>query len=81
MRAANSPRRSGYITALLQHHPDNFDALHGLGRLHCQRGRYDTALVLMQAALRSDGGRADGFASLGLVFSFFAPLQGGAGQL
>jgi tetratricopeptide (TPR) repeat protein len=56
--------------ALLQHHPDNFDALHGLGQLHCQRGRYDTALVMLQAALRSDGGRAEGFASLGLVFYY-----------
>ncbi|MGB6344950.1 MAG: tetratricopeptide repeat-containing glycosyltransferase family protein [Xanthobacteraceae bacterium] len=54
--------------AVLQHHADNFDALHGLGRLHCGRGRLDTALVLMQAALRNDASRADGFASLGLVF-------------
>ena len=54
--------------ALLQHHPENFDALHGLGRLHCQGGRFDTALVLVQAALRSDASRAEGFASLGLVF-------------
>ncbi len=54
--------------ALLAQHPDNFDALHGLGQLHCRRGRYDTALVLIQAALRSDCSRADGFASLGLIF-------------
>jgi tetratricopeptide (TPR) repeat protein len=54
--------------ALLQYHPDNFDALHGLGRLHYRRGRLDTALALIQAALKADLGRADGFASLGLVF-------------
>lgn len=54
--------------AVLHHHPDDFDALHGLGRLHCQRGRLDTALILIQTALRGDAGRADGFASLGLVF-------------
>jgi tetratricopeptide (TPR) repeat protein len=54
--------------AVLQRHPDDFDALHGLGRINCQRGRFDTALVLIQTALRSDTGRADGFASLGLVF-------------
>ena len=53
--------------AVLDDDPDNFDALHGLGRLHCQRGRFDTALVLIREALKSDGGRADGFASLGLV--------------
>lgn len=55
-------------TALLQDHPDNFDALHGLGQLHYQCGRFDTALVLLQNALSTDGARADGFASLGLVF-------------
>jgi tetratricopeptide (TPR) repeat protein len=54
--------------AVLQYSPENFDALHGLGKLHCQRGRLDTALVLIQAALRFDCDRADGFASLGLVF-------------
>ncbi len=54
--------------AVLQHHPDNFDALHGLGQLHCRRGRLDTALVVIQTALRNDASRADGFASLGLVF-------------
>jgi len=54
--------------ALLRHQPDNFDALHGLGRLHYQRGRLATALLLIQMALQSDDGRAEGFASLGLVF-------------
>ncbi len=54
--------------AVLQYHPENFDALHGLGQLHCQRGRLDTALVLLQAALKNDANRAEGFASLGLVF-------------
>ncbi len=54
--------------ALLQQQRDNFDALHGLGRLHYQRGRPDTALTLIQAALQIDRGRAEGFASLGLVF-------------
>ncbi len=54
--------------ALLQYHPENFDALHGLGQLHSQCGRFDTALVLIQTALKSDMSRAEGFASLGLVF-------------
>ena len=35
---------------------------------HSRHGRLDTALVLFQAALKADLGRADGFASLGLVF-------------
>ena len=54
--------------AVLQYHPENFEALHGLGQLQCQRGRLDTALALIQTALKNDIGRAEGFASLGLVF-------------
>jgi tetratricopeptide (TPR) repeat protein len=56
----------------LQHHPDNFDALHGLGQINYQRGRLDAALALIQAALKRDPARADGFASLGLVFHSLA---------
>jgi len=54
--------------AVLQRAPEDFDALHGLALVHYRRGRFDTALVLIQRALRVDRGRADGFASLGLVF-------------
>jgi tetratricopeptide (TPR) repeat protein len=61
--------------AVLQHHPGNFDALHGLGQLHCRRGHLDTALVLIQTALRHDASRADGFASLGLVFHLFGRFK------
>ena len=55
-------------TAVLEREPDSFDALHGLGLIHCQYGRFDTALVLFQEALKSDLDRAEGFSSLGLVF-------------
>ncbi len=55
-------------SAALQQQPDYFDALHGLGQLHYQCGRPDTALALIQTALRHDLSRADGYASLGLVF-------------
>ena len=61
--------------AVLQYVPENFDALHGLGRLHCQRGRLDTALVLLQTALRANGDRADGFSSLGLVFHLLRDFE------
>jgi tetratricopeptide (TPR) repeat protein len=54
--------------AVLSQSAENFDALHGLGRIHYERGRLDTALVLFQEALKADLGRPDGFASLGLVF-------------
>src|ERR1700733_15063369 len=60
---------------VLQHEPENFDALHGLGQLHCQYRRFDPALVLIQKALRADGQRADGFASLGLVFYYLRRLK------
>src|ERR1700687_804348 len=55
-------------TAVLHIQPDHFDALHGLGLLNYRRGRLDAALALIQAALKADLDRADGFASLGLVF-------------
>jgi tetratricopeptide (TPR) repeat protein len=48
--------------------PDDFDALHGLGQIHFQRGRLDAALALFQEALKRDLSRAEGFASLGLTF-------------
>jgi tetratricopeptide (TPR) repeat protein len=54
--------------AVLQQRPGHFDALHGLGQIHYGRGRLDTALVLIQEALKRDRARADGFASLGLIF-------------
>jgi tetratricopeptide (TPR) repeat protein len=55
-------------TEILQHRPDNFDALHGLGQINCRRGRLDAALALVQDALKCDPFRADGYTSLGLVF-------------
>jgi len=55
-------------TEHLQFHPDDFDALHGLGLINYRRGRLDAALSFFQAALKSDLFRADGFASLGLIF-------------
>jgi tetratricopeptide (TPR) repeat protein len=62
-------------TAVLQYQPDNFDALHGLGVIHYRHGRLDTALVLIQEALKADLDRADGFASLGLVFQAFGQFE------
>ncbi len=53
---------------VLQHHRNNFDAVHGLGQINYRRGRLDAALSLFQEALQCDPFRADGFGSLGLVF-------------
>jgi tetratricopeptide (TPR) repeat protein len=55
-------------TEFLEHHPNTFDALHGLGQINHRRGRLDAALALFQEALKCDLCRAAGFASLGLVF-------------
>jgi tetratricopeptide (TPR) repeat protein len=57
-----------FYTAVLHIQPDNFAALHGLGLINFRHGRLDAALALIQAALKADLDRADGFSSLGLVF-------------
>ena len=59
----------------MQYQSNNFDALHGLGQIAYQRGRLDSALALIQAALKTDLSRADGFASLGLVFHALRDFQ------
>jgi tetratricopeptide (TPR) repeat protein len=64
-------RAERFYTAVLKICPDNFDALHGLGLINYRRNRLDAALALIQAALRADLSRADGFSSLGLVFHAF----------
>jgi tetratricopeptide (TPR) repeat protein len=52
----------------LHYDAESFDALHGLGLIHYQRGRVATAVVLFQEALKADLDRANGFADLGLAF-------------
>jgi tetratricopeptide (TPR) repeat protein len=75
LRRAQRARQDGELdkaerlyNAVLGHQPASFDALHGLGQIKYLRGNLPTALVLIQEALKSDCGRAEGFASLGLVF-------------
>jgi hypothetical protein len=69
-RSGDLAKASRLYDALLKVEPANFDALHGLGQLHCQSRRFDTALVLIREALKIDENRADGLASLGLVLHF-----------
>jgi tetratricopeptide (TPR) repeat protein len=66
--AGDAAKADRLYAELIEQEPHDFDALHGRGRLHCDCGRYDSALAFIQAALRIDPQRADGFASLGLVF-------------
>lgn len=54
--------------AVLSRRKQSFDALHGLGQIKYLQGNLATALALIQDALKADGSRADGYASLGLVF-------------
>ncbi len=75
LRRAERARQEGELgkaerlySELVEIDSANFDALHGLGLVHFERGRLDVALALIQDALKSDLDRADGFASLGLVF-------------
>ena len=74
LESGDTAKAERLYTAHLNCHPDDFDALHGLAQLHYQRGQLDTALVLVQSALKIDAGRADGFASLGLIFYFLRRL-------
>jgi tetratricopeptide (TPR) repeat protein len=62
-------------TALLKNDSGNFDALHGLGQIHLQGGRFDMALALFQSALKSNPDRTEGFSSLGLCFHFLGQFE------
>jgi hypothetical protein len=66
--AAELEKAEQLYNAALAQRPDSFDALHGLGGIQLSRGRPDSALAFIQEALKVDPERADGFASLGLVF-------------
>lgn len=52
---------------ILRGDPHHFDALHLLGMLHYQRGRFDAALTCLRAALQIDGARADAQSDAGLI--------------
>jgi tetratricopeptide (TPR) repeat protein len=52
---------------ILQHRPDDFDALHLLGMLHFERRSLAQALRYLSAALRSNAGSSDAMSNLGLA--------------
>jgi len=52
---------------ILEHWPDDFDALHLLGMLHFQRHRLAEALRFLGAALKANPGSADAMSNLGLA--------------
>jgi tetratricopeptide (TPR) repeat protein len=54
-------------TAVLEHQPNHFDALHFLGLLNYQQGHFGEALRCIAAALRSNSRSVEGLANQGLV--------------
>jgi tetratricopeptide (TPR) repeat protein len=54
-QAGNIDTAGRLYSEILQHRPDEFDALHMLGILEYQLGNFPKALRLMAAALRTNG--------------------------
>ncbi|WP_213770174.1 tetratricopeptide repeat-containing glycosyltransferase family protein [Bradyrhizobium sp. dw_78] len=54
-------------SGILQHRPDDFDALHLLGMLHFQRRRMVEALRFLAAALKANPDSSDTMSNLGLA--------------
>jgi len=52
---------------ILEHRPDDFEALHLLGMLHLQRRSMAEALRWLSAALRSNAGSCEAMSNLGLA--------------
>jgi tetratricopeptide (TPR) repeat protein len=82
LREANAAHRAGHAdkaerlySEVLRHRPNEFDALHLLGLLKYQRGRFPEALRLISAALKSNGRSADAWSNLGLVLHAQGDLE------
>ena len=54
-------------SAILEHRGDDFDALHLLGFIHLQRGRFVEAIGFLTKAVKVDAGSADAMSNLGLA--------------
>ncbi len=54
-------------TGILEHRPEDFDALHLLGLLNYQRDRMVEALHFLSAALKVNSGSSDAMSNLGLA--------------
>ena len=65
--AGDAAKADRLYAELLETEPAGFDALHGLGPSNYRR-RFDAALSLYSGGADGRSARADGFASLGLVF-------------
>ena len=60
-------RTEKLCTGILEHRPDDFDALHLLGMLHFQRQRMMEALHFLSSALKANSTSSDAMSNLGLA--------------
>lgn len=60
-------RAEKLCAGILEHRPDDFDALHMLGMLHFQRQRMVEALHFLAAALKANSASSDAMSNLGLA--------------
>jgi len=60
-------RAERLCAGILEHQPDNFDALHLLGMLNFQRQRMVEALHFLSAALKANSASSDAMSNLGLA--------------
>ena len=60
-------RTERLCAGILEHQPDNFDALHLLGMLNFQRQRMVEALHFLAAALKANSASSDAMSNLGLA--------------
>jgi tetratricopeptide (TPR) repeat protein len=66
-REGDLARAERLCTGILEHRPENFDALHLLGMLNFQRQRMVEALRFLAAALKVNCDSADALSNLGLA--------------
>jgi tetratricopeptide (TPR) repeat protein len=62
-------RAERLCAGILEHQPDNFDALHLLGVLNFQRQRMVEALHFLAAALKANSASSDAMSNLGLALA------------
>lgn len=67
LQTGNIDTAGRLYSEVLQHRPDEFEALHMLGVIEYQRGDFAKALRLIATALRSNGDSAGAWSNLGLV--------------
>ena len=73
--AGRLPEAETLYRQVLQSQPDHPDALHHLGMIACQVGRYDVAVECISRALKGDPSRADFHNNLGDAYRHWGRLE------